>query len=110
MLKCTCAKFQRKTQLIRNSFRIPMLLYSLISLFSEKLISVFEIKKVEISFFNQLGLLANHGIRLLESFSKDNGEGNENVTNLHIYSEKTIAVSAFFILVHFFAVVYKTTT
>ena len=52
------------------------------------------------------------------SFSNDNGDGNENVTNLHIQWAKTIALHnsfarparAFFIFVHFFAVVSKATT
>ena len=34
------------------------------------------------------------GDEVIESFSKDNGDGNENVTNLHILWAKTIALHA----------------
>ena len=33
-------------------------------------------------------------VKIAESFSKDNGDGNENVTNLHVQWAKTIALRA----------------
>ena len=41
---------------------------------------------------------------LLESFSNDNGDGNENVTNLHIQWAKTIALHAQHVLFSFLSI------
>ena len=43
--------------------------------------------------------------KILGSFRNDNGDHNENITNLHIWYSKTIALHA----LHFFPVVFKTT-
>ena len=41
---------------------------------------------------------------LLENFSNDNGDGNENVTNLHIQWAKTIALHAQHVLFSFLSI------